>query len=49
MIQMPSTRNEVFWYCDGTRERSANDQAFNFVACERAGNGAIVFTFYKKQ
>ncbi len=39
-------QTELTWYCGGTRERCANDKAFNRVRCERAGNGAITWTFY---
>ena len=48
LAELPATTRELFWYCGGTRERCANDEPFNVVMCERAGNGAIVWTFYTK-
>lgn len=46
LVELVGYTREVIWYCCGTRERCANDHPFNWVRCERAGNGAIFWTFY---
>jgi hypothetical protein len=45
-VALPSMTREITWYCDGTRERSANDTPFNAVEIQRAPNGAIHWTFF---
>jgi hypothetical protein len=47
IVELPALQKELIWYCGGSRERCANNQAFNWVLCERAGNGAIQWVFYK--
>lgn len=44
-VELPSSTREIYWYCAGTRERSANDTPFNEVQITRAGNGAIHWVF----
>ena len=44
--EMISNATEFYWYCGGTM-RFANGNAFNWVPFERAGNGAISWTFYE--
>jgi hypothetical protein len=46
LVRLPAAARELFWYCGGSRERCANDQPFDHVLCERAGNGAISWVFY---
>ena len=46
LVELPAYTNELFWFCGGSRERCANDNPFNYVRCERAGNGAITWTFF---
>jgi len=46
LAELPAITNELIWYCAGTRERAANDPPFNWVLCDRAGNGAIQWVFY---
>ena len=48
LVEMPSVVTEFHWYCNGTRERVANDKPFDWVLIERAGNGAIAWKFYRK-
>jgi len=43
--ELPSSTREIYWYCAGSRERSANDTPFNVVQITRAGNGAIHWVF----
>jgi hypothetical protein len=49
LVALPASKKELFWYCGGTRERVANDESFDHVLVERAGNGAINWTFLKKK
>jgi hypothetical protein len=44
-VQLPSSTREIYWYCSGSRERSANDTPFNAVQITRASNGAIHWVF----
>jgi len=46
IVDLPAFTKELYWYCGGTRERCVNDHPFNSIGCERAGNGAIIWTFY---
>jgi hypothetical protein len=46
-VEMPAMQRELTWYCGDSRERCANGQPFNWVVCERAGNGAIQWIFYR--
>src|SRR5262245_2345129 len=46
LVQLPASSRELIWYCGGSRERAANDEPFNWVMCDRAGNGAIQWVFY---
>jgi hypothetical protein len=46
LVELAAPTTELFWFCGGTRERCANDNPFNWVRCERAGNGAITWTFF---
>ena len=48
LVEMPAVYNDFHWYCDGNRERAANDKPFDWVLIERAGNGAIGWNFYRK-
>lgn len=45
-VSLPARTTEIFWYCGGSRERSANDKEFNNVKISRAANGAIQWTFF---
>lgn len=47
VVDLPAETSELYFYCGGTREREACDRAFDAVQAERAGNGAITFTFYR--
>jgi len=46
-VELPADVNELRWYCGGSRERVANDTAFNVLHITRASNGAISWTFYQ--
>jgi hypothetical protein len=49
LVALPASKKELFFYCGGTRERVANNESFDHVLVERAGNGAIHWTFLKKK
>jgi hypothetical protein len=44
---LPSLTRQIFWDCGDSHERAANDNPFNRVQIERAGNGAIQWVFYR--
>jgi len=46
-FDLPGLTREIYWYCGGSRERSANDKEFNKVKISRAPNGAIQWTFVR--
>lgn len=47
-VRLPSWTNQLYWYCGGVRERCANGNPFNWIHCQRAGNGAIHWIFYSQ-
>jgi hypothetical protein len=46
-VVLPSLTDEIFWFCGGDRNRSANDEHFDVVKISRKDNGAISWTFFK--
>ena len=59
LIELSSVRNQIDWFCvppsgtcpnnDVCDEHSANSLAFDFAQLERAGNGAMNWTFYRRK
>ena len=47
LIEMTAPTLEITWYRGDSKERAANDVSFTHVRCQRAGNGAILWTFFK--
>jgi hypothetical protein len=48
LIELPYEVKELRWYCGGSRERVANDDTFDWLTLERAGNGALHWTFLRE-
>ena len=48
LVELGDLTKELVWYRGRTGQRCANDSPFNFVLCERAADGAIAWTFYRK-
>jgi hypothetical protein len=48
-FDLPAYTTEFYWYCAGTRERSANDAPFNNIEIGRSDTGALQINFYVKR
>jgi hypothetical protein len=48
-FDLPAPVREIDWFCGFSRETSSNDEPYDQVAVERAKNGALKFTFFRKQ
>jgi hypothetical protein len=46
-VELPALTNEIFWFCGGDRNRSANGEHFNVVKISRKDNGAITCGFFR--